>query len=103
MTSVRRTVVQVDVTNYSQCSGWAAADKLLDHVVTGAAILARIRLAIINVEFTVLTLEALRTNALVIADLVLARAAILTRRRFAFVHLGRTIRSRVALMTVTSM
>lgn len=102
MTSIWGTVVEVDVTNYAQCTWWTATDKLFHHIVTSSTILTRVWLTVVNVEFTILTLESIWADALVVANFVLTGASILTRSRFAFVYFSLTVRIGVALVTMTS-
>lgn len=67
-----------------------------------AAVLAGIRLAIVDVQFAVLALEAFRAIAGIGADEVFAFGAVLARIRFTFVDFYLAIRSGVAFLAVTS-
>ena len=67
----------------------------VDQVVTDAAVAARIRETVVDVELAVGALESRRTDARVRSDQILARGAVLTRCRVAFVDLVLAVASRV--------
>lgn len=67
-----------------------------------AAVLAGIRLAVVDVQFTVLALESFRTLAGIGTDQIFASGAVLTGRGFALVDLDLAVGARVAFLAVTS-
>jgi hypothetical protein len=56
MTGSRNTVIQVDVANDAQSSGRTRTAEPVDKIMTQATVLTWIRLAIVDVQLTVLTL-----------------------------------------------
>lgn len=79
MTRVRHTIVQIDIAQQTQCARWTRASVIVDQIVACAAILARIRLTVVNVQFAILALEAWRTCTLVHANQIFAHAIVLAR------------------------
>lgn len=63
--SGHHTVVDVDFAYETKSTGWTGACKIVDQIVTGTTILAGIRSAVVDVEFAILTLEALGALALI--------------------------------------
>jgi len=61
-------IVLIDFTNQTDCTWRTRATESANQIVTRSTILTRIRLAVVDVKFTVLALEALFANALVRAD-----------------------------------
>lgn len=53
------TIIHVDLTQYAQRSWWTGAAEVVHKVMTCGPILARIWLAVIHIQLTVLSLEAL--------------------------------------------
>lgn len=103
MASGHHTVVDVDFAYKTKSAGWTGTCEVVDQIVTGTTVLAGIWLAIIDVEFAVLTLETLGTLALIRTDEIFARCTILTWRRVAFIYLFLTVRAGVTIEAMTTM
>lgn len=101
MTCSDHAVLHVNLAENTESTRWAGAAKVADQIVTGAAILTRIQPAVIDVQFTILSLEAFRALTLIGTHQILTNSPVLTRSRVAFVDFFLTIRTRVALGTVT--
>lgn len=63
--STRHAVVRVDLAQHSERSRWTRALVVVDQIVADTSVAARVWLALVDVEFAVLTLEALLADALV--------------------------------------
>lgn len=96
-------IVNVDLAYETKSAGWTGACKVVDQIVTSTTVLARIWSAVIDVEFAVLSLEALGALALVRSDEILAGSAVLTWRRVALVYLLLAVGAGVTVKTVTTM
>jgi len=96
-------VIFVDLTDDANGAGRTAAAEVHHAVVAGATILAGIRGTIVDVQFAVLTLEALTTAALVGTNEIPAGSAILTWLRLALVDLLLAVAARISLGTVADM
>lgn len=103
MTRTGHTIVRVDLAQNAQSSGWTGALVIVDEIVADSSIAARIRFALVDVEFTVLTLESLLADALVRSDQVFAVATVATRLTFALVDLLLAVRAGVTLLAVATM
>lgn len=102
MTGAYHAVIDVDLTYEAESARRAGATEVVDQIVTGAAVLAGIRLAIVDIELAVLTLETLGTLTLIRTDEVLTCCAVLTRCRVALVDLLLAVRAGVALEAMTT-
>lgn len=58
-------VIFVNFTEHSFCSMGTRTSEVVDHIMADTVVLARIRITIINIEFTVFALESWRANTLV--------------------------------------
>lgn len=96
-------VVHVNFAYETESAGRTRAVKRIDQIVAYTAILAGIRMAIVDIELTILTLKTCDAIALIRTDEVSAGSAILTRRGFALVYLYLTVRTGIAFQTLAAM
>lgn len=73
------TVIYIHLTLDPVCSRWADAGEAVNEVNTGSAMEARLRVAFINLIFTIYTLVAWFTYALICALIVFACCSVATR------------------------
>ena len=85
-----------------QITWWAGAAEVVHKVMTCGPILARIWLAVIHIQLTVLSLEALGAVARIWANQILARSTILTRCWLTLIDLILAVTASVAILTVTA-
>jgi len=85
-----------------QITWWTGAAEVVHKVMTCGPILARIWLAVIHIQLTVLSLEALGAVAWIWANQILARSTILTRCWLTLIDLILAVTASVAILTVTA-
>ena len=79
MASSIETFIDIDLAKYTKSSMRARTSELINQVVAGSSMLARVGITIIDVEFTISTLVTFRTGALVGANQIFACGSILAR------------------------
>lgn len=101
MASFRFAVIFVDLTKKPYCSRRAGAAESTYQVVTSTTILAWIWLAVVDVDFAILSVKTFLADTFVGADQVTTNATIHARGGFALVDLFLAVRTSVSFVTVT--
>ena len=103
MTGPIKTFVDVDLAEYSNCTMGTSALEIVDQIVANAIVLTRIRQAVIDVVFTILSLKSWRTFTLISTYEISTSGSILTGIGLTFINFLLAVTALISVGTNTLM